>query len=158
MKNKNFSLIPSFSYYLPKIPITAVWNKLPDDSLLGIRRSGKSSIVKVLINEEKRGNKDILVISRSKKILTAFTLLSFAGSIFSGVTGISNATITFDAIIHETICVVGHFHGFILLSIVPSGFAVLYIMIPMMTDRSWYSSKLMWAHFYGYLVGALMVV
>ncbi|MFP3260922.1 MAG: metallophosphoesterase family protein [Sulfolobus sp.] len=24
MKNKNFSLIPSFSYYLPKIPITAV--------------------------------------------------------------------------------------------------------------------------------------
>jgi heme/copper-type cytochrome/quinol oxidase subunit 1 len=91
-------------------------------------------------------------------ILTAFTLLSFAGSIFSGVTGISNATITFDAIIHETMWVVGHFHGFILLSIVPSGFAVLYIMIPMMTGRSWYSSKLMWAHFYGYLVGALMVV
>lgn len=28
-------------------------------TLLGIRRSGKSSIVKVLINEEKRGNKDI---------------------------------------------------------------------------------------------------
>jgi hypothetical protein len=27
--------------------------------LLGIRRSEKSSIVKVLINEEKRGNKDI---------------------------------------------------------------------------------------------------
>jgi heme/copper-type cytochrome/quinol oxidase subunit 1 len=54
--------------------------------------------------------------------------------------------------------VVGHFHGFILLSIVTSGFAVLYIMIPMMTGRSWYSSKLMRAHFYGYLVGALMVV
>jgi len=26
LKNKNFSLIPSFSYYLPKIPITAAFN------------------------------------------------------------------------------------------------------------------------------------
>ncbi|MFP3259866.1 MAG: hypothetical protein RXQ22_03060 [Sulfolobus sp.] len=31
----------------------------PITLLLGIRRSGKSSIVKVLINEEKRGNKGI---------------------------------------------------------------------------------------------------
>lgn len=91
-------------------------------------------------------------------ILTAFTSLSFVGSIFSGVTGISNATITFDAVIHETMWVVGHFHGFILLSIVPAGFAVIYLMIPMMTGRSWYSSRLMWIHFYGYLVGSSMVV
>ena len=74
----------------------------PITLLLGIRRSGKSSIVKVLINEEKRGNKDIWLYLDLKKILTTFTLLSFAGSIFSGVTGIFNATITFDAIIHET--------------------------------------------------------
>jgi terminal oxidase heme-binding subunit I len=91
-------------------------------------------------------------------VLTAFTVMTFAGSIFSGVTGIANATISFDAIIHETLWVVGHFHGFILLSIVPAGFAMLYLMIPMMTGRQWYSSKLMWAHFYGYLIGAALVV
>ena len=94
----------------------------------------------------------------SWNILTAFTVLSFAGSIFSGVTGISNATISFDAVIHETMWVVGHFHGFILLSIVPAGFAVLYLMVPMMTGRSWYSTKMMWIHFWGYLIGASMVV
>lgn len=94
----------------------------------------------------------------SWNILTAFTVMSFTGSIFSGVTGIANATITFDSVIHETMWVVGHFHGFILLSIVPAGFAVLYIMLPMMTGKSWYSTKLMWIHFYGYLIGASMVV
>ncbi|BFH73751.1 cbb3-type cytochrome c oxidase subunit I [Sulfurisphaera javensis] len=94
----------------------------------------------------------------SWNILTAFTVMSFTGSIFSGVTGIANATITFDAIVHETMWVVGHFHGFILLSIVPAGFAVLYLMLPMMTGRAWYSTKLMWIHFWGYLIGASMVV
>ena len=94
----------------------------------------------------------------SWNILTAFTVLSFSGSIFAGVTGIANATISFDAVIHETLWVVGHFHAFILLSIVPAGFATLYLMLPMMTGRQWYSTKLAWAHFYGYLVGSAMVV
>lgn len=94
----------------------------------------------------------------SWNILTAFTVMSFSGSIFAGVTGIANATITFDAVIHEAMWVVGHFHAFILLSIVPAGFAILYIMLPMMTGKSWYSTKLMWIHFWGYLIGASMVV
>jgi len=94
----------------------------------------------------------------SWNILTAFTVLSFAGSIFAGVTGIANATISFDAVIHETMWVVGHFHAFILLSIVPAGFATLYLMLPMMTGKSWYSTKMMWIHFWGYLIGASMVV
>ncbi|PVU70009.1 oxidase [Sulfolobus sp. SCGC AB-777_L09] len=91
-------------------------------------------------------------------ILTAFTVLSFAGSIYGGVMGISNSIIAFDAISHEGMYVVAHFHAMILFSIVPAGFAALYLLIPMLSKREWYSPRLSWVHFWGYLVGTIMVV
>jgi len=91
-------------------------------------------------------------------ILAALTTMSFAGSIYGGVMGISNSVIAYDAIVHEGMYVVAHFHAFILFSIVPAGFAALYLMIPMMTKRMWYSAKLAWIHFWGYTVGVIMVV
>lgn len=91
-------------------------------------------------------------------VITAFTVTGWAGSIFAGVTGISNATISVDAIIHNTDWVVGHFHAMILLGIVPEAMAVLYFMLPMMTGRSWYSIKAAWIHFWGYLIGSILFV
>jgi len=91
-------------------------------------------------------------------VLTGLTVMSFAGSIFGGVMGISNSVIAFDAIEHESMYIVSHFHAFILFSIVPAGFAALYLMLPMMTKRMWYSSKMAWVHFWGYMVGVIMVV
>jgi hypothetical protein len=44
----------------------------PMTLLLGIRRSGKSSIVKVLMNEEKRGNKDIWLYLDLRKFESSF--------------------------------------------------------------------------------------
>ncbi|AWR94704.1 cbb3-type cytochrome c oxidase subunit I [Acidianus brierleyi] len=91
-------------------------------------------------------------------IITAFISASFAGAIAAGVTGIANATIAFDSIVHNSMWVVGHFHAMILLSIVPAAMAVLYFMIPMMSGRQWYSAKLAWTHFIGYIIGAVMLI
>jgi terminal oxidase heme-binding subunit I len=91
-------------------------------------------------------------------VITAFTVTGWAGSIFAGVTGISNATISVDAIVHNTDWVVSHFHAMILLGIVPEAMAVLYFMLPMMTGRSWYSIKAAWIHFWGYLIGSILFV
>lgn len=91
-------------------------------------------------------------------VITAFTATAFAGSILAGVTGISNATISIDAIVHHTMWVVGHFHAMILLGIVPAAMAVLYFMIPMMTGRQWYSSYLAWVHWIGYVVGSVILI
>ncbi|MCG2884682.1 MAG: cbb3-type cytochrome c oxidase subunit I, partial [Sulfolobales archaeon] len=89
-------------------------------------------------------------------VITLFTVTSFAGSIFAGVTGLSNATISYDAIVHNTDYVVGHFHAMILLGIVPAAMAVLYVMIPMMSGRQWFSAKMAWVHYIGYVVGSIL--
>jgi terminal oxidase heme-binding subunit I len=89
-------------------------------------------------------------------VITLFTVTAFAGSIFAGVTGISNATISYDAIVHNTDYVVGHFHAMILLGIVPAAMAVLYVMIPMMSGRQWFSAKMAWVHYIGYVVGSII--
>lgn len=91
-------------------------------------------------------------------VITAFTVTAFTGAIAAGVTGISNATIAFDAIVHNTDWVVSHFHAMILLSIVPAAMAVLYFMIPMMTGRQWFSSKMAWFHWLGYVIGSVLFV
>jgi len=89
-------------------------------------------------------------------VITLFTVTAFAGSIFAGVTGLSNATISYDAIVHNTDYVVGHFHAMILLGIVPAAMAVLYVMIPMMSGRQWFSAKMAWVHYVGYVVGTIL--
>ncbi|BFH72458.1 cbb3-type cytochrome c oxidase subunit I [Sulfurisphaera javensis] len=94
----------------------------------------------------------------SWNVITAFTATGWAGSILAGVTGISNGTISVDAIVHNTMWVVGHFHAMILLGIVPEAMAVLYFMLPMMTGRTWYSIKAAWIHFWGYLIGSALLI
>ncbi|MEW9492022.1 MAG: cbb3-type cytochrome c oxidase subunit I [Candidatus Aramenus sulfurataquae] len=91
-------------------------------------------------------------------LISAWTIISFAGAIAAGVTGISNATISFDAMIHDSMWVPGHFHAMIFWSIVPAGFATLYYMIPMLTGRMWHSNKLGWIHMAGYMVGTAMLI
>ncbi len=91
-------------------------------------------------------------------VLTAWIVTSFAGAIAAGVTGISNATVSFDAIIHNTDWVVGHFHAMILWSIVPAAFAVLYVMISMMSGKLWFSRGLAWLHYIGYMIGTALLI
>jgi terminal oxidase heme-binding subunit I len=91
-------------------------------------------------------------------IITAWTVTSFAGAIAAGVTGISNATVSFDSIVHNTDWVVGHFHAMILWSIVPAAWAVLYIMITMMSGRMWFSRLMSWVHYIGYMIGTTLLI
>jgi cytochrome c oxidase subunit 1/terminal oxidase heme-binding subunit I len=91
-------------------------------------------------------------------LISVWISISFAGAIAAGVTGIANANISFDSIIHNSMWVPGHFHAMIFWSIVPAGFATLYYMIPMLTGRMWYSTKLGWIHMVGYMIGTAMVV
>jgi terminal oxidase heme-binding subunit I len=83
----------------------------------------------------------------------AFAALSFAGAIAAGVTGVANATVSFDEIVHNGMWIVGHFHAMILLMIVPGAFALLYAILPIATMKSWPSRRLGWLHFYFTLVG-----
>lgn len=94
----------------------------------------------------------------SWNVVSAWVVTSFAGAIGAGVTGISNATVSFDSIIHNTMWVPGHFHAMILFSIVPAGFASLYIMIPVLTGKQWVSNKAAWLHYVGYVLGSAMIV
>ncbi|ARM74782.1 cbb3-type cytochrome c oxidase subunit I [Acidianus manzaensis] len=91
-------------------------------------------------------------------LIAAWISISFAGAIGAGVTGIANADIAFDAIIHDSMWVPGHFHAMIFWSIVPAGFATLYYMVPMLTGRMWYSTKLGWIHMIGYMIGTALVI
>lgn len=83
----------------------------------------------------------------------AFAVFSFSGAIAAGVTGVANATVSFDAIIHNTMWVVGHFHAMIDLMIVPAAFAMIYLLQPLVMRKAWYSRRLAWLHFWATLVG-----
>jgi len=91
-------------------------------------------------------------------LISVWISISFAGAIAAGVTGIANADLSFDSIIHNSMWVPGHFHAMIFWSIVPAGFATLYYMIPMLTGKMWYSNKIGWIHMVGYMIGTAMIV
>ncbi|MEM3671410.1 MAG: cbb3-type cytochrome c oxidase subunit I [Thermoprotei archaeon] len=89
----------------------------------------------------------------SWSVPAAFVTLSFAGAIGAGVTGVANATVSFDEIIHNTMWVPGHFHAMIDLMILPAAFALLYVLVPAASGRVWFSPKLGWLHFWLTMIG-----
>ena len=64
----------------------------------------------------------------------------------AGLQGIINATIVFDAVIHNTMWIVGHFHNMALLNIGLVIFASVYAFLPRLTGHEWYSEKLANSH------------
>lgn len=89
----------------------------------------------------------------SWSVPAAFAAMSYAGAIAAGVTGVANATVSFDSVVHNSIWVPAHFHAMIMLMIVPAAFALLYVLVPLAAGRLWYSLRLAWAHFWLTLVG-----
>ena len=87
-----------------------------------------------------------------------FAMLSFGGSIFGGLTGPVNATISADADVHNTMFVISHFHAITILAIVAGAFALLYAFFPILTGRNWFSSGLARVHFALTAVGGTIVV
>ncbi len=91
----------------------------------------------------------------SWSVPAAFTVMSFSGAIAAGVTGVANATVSFDSVIHNSTWVPAHFHAMIMLMIVPGAYALLYVLLPWVTGRQWYSRRLAWTHFWLTLVGSV---
>jgi mono/diheme cytochrome c family protein len=90
----------------------------------------------------------LFTIFRSRWVWNAATTALFLGLaswLLSGLSGVVNATIAFDAFVHNTLWVVGHFHHMALLNIGLVIFAAVYAFLPRLVGRALYSDRLgMW--------------
>jgi cytochrome c oxidase subunit I len=78
----------------------------------------------------------------------ASTALFFGliGWLLAGLSGVVNATIAFDVIIHNTLWIVGHFHHMAMLNIGLLIFGATYALLPELSGKALYSEKLAWVH------------
>ena len=87
-----------------------------------------------------------------------FLAAAFVSWLVAGLSGIVNATIIFNQVIHNTMWVVGHFHNMALLNIGLVVFAAVYAFLPSLTGREWYSEKLANPHLWLTVVGGYGMV
>jgi cytochrome c oxidase subunit 1 len=72
--------------------------------------------------------------------------LGLVGWLLAGLSGIVNATIAFDAIVHNTLWIVGHFHHMAMLNIGLLIFGAVYALLPELTGRALASERAAWVH------------
>jgi mono/diheme cytochrome c family protein len=72
--------------------------------------------------------------------------LGLVGWLLAGLSGVVNATIVFDAVVHNTLWVVGHFHHMALLNIGLAVFGAVYALLPELTGKALFSERLAWWH------------
>ena len=72
--------------------------------------------------------------------------LGLVGWLLAGLSGIVNATIAFDVVVHNTLWVVGHFHHMALLNIGFLIFGAVYAFLPRLTGNALYSERAAWWH------------
>jgi cytochrome c oxidase subunit 1 len=70
-----------------------------------------------------------------------FLAAALASWLVAGLSGVVNATIAFDVIVHNTMWIVGHFHNMALLNIGLVIFAAIYAFLPRLTGKEWYSGR-----------------
>lgn len=96
---------------------------------------------------------------RSNFRWTGASLALFLGMLswlLAGLSGIVNATIAADVIVHNTMWVVGHFHDMALLNIGLLIFAAIYHFVPELTGkRLWSDSLAKWHIWLTFLAGSL---
>jgi heme/copper-type cytochrome/quinol oxidase subunit 1 len=73
--------------------------------------------------------------------------------LIAGLQGIINATVVFDAVVHNTMWIVGHFHNMALLNIGLVIFASIYAFLPKLTGKQWYSTSLADSHLWLTVIG-----
>lgn len=76
--------------------------------------------------------------------------------IIGGITGIMNASFTFNMALHNTTWIVGHFHLTLAGAVTMTYFSVLYWLIPLMRGRKLYRPKLAVAQIYTWAIGMIM--
>jgi len=86
-----------------------------------------------------------MTIYRSRFEWTAAStglFLGLVGWLLAGLSGVVNATIAFDAVVHNTLWIVGHFHHMALLNIGLAIFGATYAFLPELTGKALYSDRL----------------
>lgn len=87
----------------------------------------------------------LFTVYRSKFQWTAASTALFLGMVgwlLAGFSGVVNATIAFDAVVHNTLWIVGHFHHMALLNIGLVIFGATYAFLPELTGKALYSERL----------------
>jgi len=82
-----------------------------------------------------------------------FLAAAMVSWLVAGLQGVINATIVLDAVIHNTMWIVGHFHNMALLNIGLVIFASVYAFLPRLTGREWYSESLANSHLWLTVIG-----
>jgi cytochrome c oxidase subunit 1 len=86
-----------------------------------------------------------LTIYRSDFVWTPasrFLAVALVSWLVAGLQGVGLATIHFDAVAHNTLWIVGHFHNMALLNIGLVLFGCVYAIVPQLVGRPWYSHRL----------------
>jgi cytochrome c oxidase subunit I len=87
-----------------------------------------------------------------------FLAAAMVSWLVAGLQGVINATIVFDAVVHNTMWIVGHFHNMALLNIGLVIFASVYAFLPRLTGKEWYSNSLANAHLWLTIIGGYGMV
>jgi cytochrome c oxidase subunit 1 len=98
-------------------------------------------------------------IYRSSFRWTAASTALFLGLVswlLSGLSGIVNATIAFDVIIHNTLWIVGHFHHMALLNIGLLIFGAVYALLPELSGKALYSESMARVHVWTTFVSGMI--
>jgi cytochrome c oxidase subunit 1 len=72
--------------------------------------------------------------------------LGLVGWLLAGLSGIVNATVAFDVIIHNTLWIVGHFHHMAMLNIGLLIFGAVYALLPELSGKALYSERMALIH------------
>ena len=72
--------------------------------------------------------------------------LGLVGWLLAGLSGVVNATIAFDVVVHNTLWIVGHFHHMAMLNIGLLIFGAIYALLPELTGKALYSERMAWVH------------
>jgi cytochrome c oxidase subunit 1 len=83
--------------------------------------------------------------------------LGLVGWLLSGLSGIVNATIAFDVVVHNTLWIVGHFHHMAFLNIGLLIFGATYALLPELTGKALYSERLASLHVWTTFVSGMIV-
>jgi cytochrome c oxidase subunit 1 len=83
--------------------------------------------------------------------------LGLVGWLLAGLSGIVNATIAFDVVLHNTLWIVGHFHHMAMLNIGLLIFGAIYALLPELTGKALYSEGMARVHVWGTFVFGMAV-
>lgn len=100
-----------------------------------------------------------MTIFRSRWTWNAASTALFLGMVswlLAGLSGVVNATIAWDAFVHNTLWIVGHFHHMALMNIGIVIFGAVYAFLPQMLGRPLYSDRMgMWHVWLTFTAGTL---